>query len=139
MRRARLAGRESRAQTEPTTALVAVFAVVVALSLYAVTFEEAVPTGERAISETTLERASAEITDGGVADPTALGRARDAAPAGYRLNLSLAVGERRWTVGSVDPANVDGEGAADRASRRLSVRLAPGVVRPGHLRVAVWR
>ncbi|WP_224269891.1 DUF7285 family protein [Haloprofundus salinisoli] len=131
-----------RAQAESTTALVAVFVIVVALSLYAVVFDGVKPTETRALADPMLERVSGELTDDGVADPTALDDTRDAAPDGYSLNVSLAVGEHRWTVGPPVPTertHPARERSLDGATRRLSVRLRPGVVRPGRLRVAVWR
>ncbi|WP_117592221.1 DUF7285 family protein [Haloprofundus halophilus] len=131
-----------RAQTDPTTALVAVFAVVVSLSLYAVVFDGARPSEARALADPTLERVTSELTEDAVVDPAALDGTRGAAPDGYSLNVSLAVGERRWTVGPPVPtewARAARRPGFDEAARRPSVRLRPGVVRPGRLRVAVWR
>ncbi|PSP20167.1 hypothetical protein BRC62_00515 [Halobacteriales archaeon QH_10_67_13] len=47
---------------------------------------------------------------------------------------TLSVDGRRITVG---PAPSDGETMT--ASRRVAVRTAPGVVRPGRLSITVWR
>ncbi|KTG09713.1 hypothetical protein AUR64_08715 [Haloprofundus marisrubri] len=135
-------GQSRRAQTEPTTALVAVFAVVLALSSYAVVFDGARRTEERVLADPTLERVSERVSESGVADPNSVGRGQRAAPNGYELNVSLSTSDNSWTTGPPTPDR-RGHGARtaqmDTATRRLGVRLRPGVVRPGRLRVVVWR
>jgi hypothetical protein len=118
---------------EPLAALAALFAVCVGLSAYAVVLADAGEPTERELAAPTLETVDDAVTSRGTVRPTRLGRVTEHAPSGGRLNVTLVAGERHWTVGP-RPA-VDG----DRASRRVSVRLGPGRVRVGRLRVVVWR
>lgn len=121
-----------RAQVEPLPALVAVFAVGVALSAYAGQLDAALPTPDRNLADPTVERAERAITAVGIADPDELRAGLRAGPEGYRLNLTLAANGRTWHAGPTPPPSAD---AADLA---VSVRLGPGRIRPGRLRVEVW-
>ena len=122
-----------RAQVEPLAGLAALFAVCVGLSTYAIVLADAGAPSERELAEPTLAAVDDAVTSQGVVQPERLGRATEHAPSGGRLNATVAAGDRRWTVGP-RPA-VDG----DRASRRVSVRVGPGHVYVGRLRVVVWR
>lgn len=125
-----------RGQASPLAALAALFAVCTGVSIYVVALGGAVPVGDDgAHADPTLHRVSGELSEGGVVDPSTLDAARSAAPAGHRLNVTLAADGRRWAVGPRPPT---GE-RTDAASRTTSVRLGPGSVAPGRLRVEVWR
>lgn len=148
-------------QVEPTAALVALFAVCVGLSLYAGVLLDSLPgESERDVASTALDVVHDRVSTGGVVDPGSIGRATRVAPAGYRLNATLGVGNRRWHVGPTPPedvseahtnarSNVDTNAVADAkpiadtrtdaATRPVSVRLEPGSVRPGRLTVVVWQ
>ncbi|WP_435335301.1 DUF7285 family protein [Haloarchaeobius sp. TZWWS8] len=127
-----------RAQTEPTAALVAVFAVCVGLALYAGTLDTTLRDvgrgdDETRMAEPTLGRVYESLTDeGGIASPTRLSETDGAGPAGYSVAVTLSAGDERWRVGPASP------GTASTAVRPVSVRLEPGVVVSGTLRVEVW-
>jgi len=126
-----------RGQASPTAALAAVAAVGLGLSLYATVFAGVVPTADRNVAEPTLSRAHDAVAPAGVADPDRLDDAADAGPAGWSLTVELRAGAEQWTVGEL-PASTAGEGSQS-ASRRVPVRVAPGDVRAGRLRVVVHR
>lgn len=156
-------GRSGRdGQVEPTATLVALFAVCVGLGLYAGVLEDVRPGGvDRAVASTALDVVHERTSSGGIVDPRTIdrGTAAAATPSGYRLNVTLRVGERRWTVGPTPPSGVvqgvgpddrqvaDADGDADAhsgvdadtATRPVSVRLDPGSVQPGRLAVVIWR
>lgn len=121
-----------RAQVEPLAALAAVFAVGVALTTYAGVLDAALPSPDRNLAAPTVERVERAVTEAGVADPGALAEGLRAGPNGYRVNLTLRAAGTRWHAGPDPPSSAD---AADRA---VSVRVAPGRVRPGRLRAEVW-
>lgn len=127
-----------RGQVEPTAALVALLAVCVGVSTYAATLEGAGYGSDRDVADPTLDRVVDRLAAGGVADPTRRRRARHAGPAGYRLNVTVAAAGRRWHAGPTPPAGANERHGIDTASRPLGVRLAPGRVRPGRVRVEVW-
>ncbi|WP_440991020.1 DUF7285 family protein [Haloarchaeobius baliensis] len=118
---------------EPTAALVAVFAVAVGLTLYAGALDS-LPADEssRRVAEPTLSRIHENLTETGVADPTDLNDSLAAGPAGYQVAVTLAADGERWRAGPAAPPT------AATAARPVSVRLAPGVVVSGRLRVEVW-
>lgn len=123
-------------QAEPLAALAAVAVVGVTLALYAGAFEGAVP-GEtdRSVAEPTADRVERAVTNGGVIDPgrsRPLSGALDVGPEGREVNVTLSTGSRRYAIGPARPTT------ADVATRRVSVRTAPGRVGPGRLEVAVW-
>ncbi|UPV73315.1 hypothetical protein M0R89_12250 [Halorussus limi] len=122
----------NRAQVEPVAALVAVFAVGVALSAYTGVLGATLPTPDRNLADPTVERAKRATTETGVADPEALAAGLRAGPEGYRLNLTLRAAGRSWHAGPTPPPG------ADAAALSVSVRVAPGSVRPGRLRAEVW-
>jgi len=122
-----------RAAVEPVAALVALLAVGVGLATYAVVLADARPDHERDLAEPTLERVHEAVVVAGVADPDRLDAARRRAPDGYRVAVVLETGDREWRSGARPPPT------ADAAARRVSVRVNDGDVRPGRLRVTVWR
>ncbi|WP_254543355.1 DUF7285 family protein [Halomarina pelagica] len=123
-----------RAQVEPVAALLAVVVLCLAVSLYAGVVTDFVATDSNADGTTAIaaDRAVALVAPAGVATPADLPAAVDAAPAGYRLNATLDAGGERWHLGPAAPPT------APRATRPVSVRLAPGRVVPGTLAVVVW-
>ena len=124
-----------RGQVEPVAALVALAAVCAGLSLYAGVLDDARAVGPDETATTApvvADRARARLAPTAVADPDRLERALGAAPDGYRLEATLACPDERWTVGPEPPA------MADRATVPVSVRVAPGRVRPCRLGVVVW-
>lgn len=122
-----------RAQVEPTAALVAVLAVGAGLSLYAGVLGDVSGLEEAGVAPTAVDSIRDAASTAGVLAPGRLPDAvRRATPRGRRLNATLAAGGRRWTAGPPRPD------ADDRATVRTSVRLSPGRVRPGELRVVVW-
>lgn len=133
-RRARTGGvADRRGQVEPLAALAALFAVCVGLSVYAVVLADAGRPTERDLAEPTLAAVDDVVSVGGIVHPSRLDRALASGPSGWRLNVTVAADDARWTAGP-SPTVV-----GDRSSRRVSVRLGPGRVRAGHLRVVVWR
>ena len=125
----------ARGQVEPTAALVVVLTVCAAVSTYAVALDGVGGERERDLASPTLDRVVDRLAVGGVADPRRRARARRSGPTGYRLNLTVAAAGRRWYAGPSPP----GRGAdTDIAARSVGVRLAPGRVRPGRVRVEVW-
>jgi hypothetical protein len=122
-----------RAQVEPLAALVAVFAVGVALTTYAGVLDATLPTPDRNLAEPTVERTEREIAEHGIVDPENLSEGPSAGPDGYRVNLTLATADQKWHAGPTPPANVD------VAEISVSVQIAPGRIRPGRLRATVWR
>jgi hypothetical protein len=127
-----------RGQVEPTAALVVVLAVSAAVSAYAVALDGAdAGVGERSereLGEPTLERVTGALVTGGVADPGRTDRAHRAGPSGYRLNVTVAAAGKRWQAGPTPPRRA----TTDVATRRVGVRIGPGRIRPGRVRVEVW-
>lgn len=130
---ARFEAGPTRAQVEPLAALAAVFAVCVGLALYAGVLSSATPETSRDLAAPTLDRVHDRLSTGGVAVPERLDAAQSAGPDGYDLNVSLTADDRRWAVGPTPPGT-----AADAASRSAGIRVTPGRVAPGRLRVVVW-
>lgn len=121
----------ARGYVEPIAALAAVFALGVGLTLYAGTLADAGAGNDRQVARTVLDSLTREAETLAVLRPARLRTA--AVPTGWSANLTLVSPAGRWTRGEVPPPD------ADRASERVAVRLGPGTVRPGRLRVAVWR
>ncbi|MFD1644778.1 DUF7285 family protein [Haloarchaeobius litoreus] len=122
-----------RAQVEPTAALVAVFAVAVGLTLYAGAVDS-LPADEssRQVTQPTLSQVHGSLTETGVADPADLNETLAVGPDGYHVAVTLSADGERWRVGPAAPPT------AATAARPVSVRIAPGVVVSGRLRVGVW-
>lgn len=124
----------ARGQTEPLAALVAVAVVGLALSLYAGVLDDVLTEEpDRALAEPTLDRVEGEIATDGVVRPADLDEATERGPAGHHVNLTVSTEHRRWSSGSAVP-----NGTADRAKRRISIRVGPTDVRPGTIRAVVW-
>lgn len=121
----------ARGYVEPIAALAAVFALGVGLTMYAGTLADAGTGDDRQVARTVLDSLTQEAETLVVLRPGRLHAA--AVPNGWSANLTLVSPAGRWTRGAAPPPD------ADRASRRVAVRLGPGRVRPGRLRVAVWR
>ncbi|MWG35426.1 DUF7285 family protein [Halomarina oriensis] len=120
-----------RGQVEPVAALVALAVVCAALSLYAGVLDGAlagVSTDDDGPAEQVADRVRDRVAPAGVAAPPRLSAVTD----GYRFNATLACRERAWTTGAPPPVG------ASRAREPVSVRVAPGVVRPCRLVVVVW-
>jgi len=118
-------------QTEPLAALAAVFAVGVGLAAFAGAVPvpaETGPTDPAAV----LQEVRQAATSDGVLDPAALARV-DSIPGGWQVNVTLETPAGRRHLGAPPPER------AERADRTVTVALAPGVLAPGHLAVAVWR
>jgi hypothetical protein len=122
-----------RAQTE-LGVLAAVFAVCAGLTLYVGVLDATLPGDKPAETpRIAADRAADLARVGGTVRPGRLGRASAAAPNGHRLNATLVASGRRWSTGPPVPDR------ARTVTRRVSVRVGPGRVRPGELRIAVWR
>jgi len=125
-----------RAQVYPLAALVAVLAVTAGIVVYAGTLENSLRTQpDRETAHTTLDSVARTLQTAGVVDPGRLDETADTIPDGWHVNVSLRADGRRWARGPV-PAS---ESLIRSASRRVSVRVAPTVVRPGRLQVVLWR
>lgn len=116
-------------------ALVAVLAVSLALSTYAVGLESALPEAtaqDRGIAKPTLERVTEAVSRDGVVDPEGLEAGPRAGPDGYEVNVTVRADERTWTAGAEPPTQ------AETASRPVSVDIEAGETVPGRLHVEVW-
>ncbi|SHH51506.1 DUF7285 family protein [Halobaculum gomorrense] len=128
-----------RAFAEPTVALAAVLALSLGVAAYAIVLDGVGGSRSTPSARPALERVHEAVTVGGVADPGRLGGGAATAGTNRRMNVTLAVAGRRWSAGDATPESVaDGDGRAT-ATRRVGVALAPGRIRPGRLRVTVWR
>jgi len=125
----------ARGQVEPIAALVCLLAVCAAVSTYATALAGAGYETDRDVAEPTLDRVVDRLAAGGVAVPDRMERARRAGPRGYRLNVTVAAAGERWHAGPTPPGR---RADTDTAARTIGVRLAPGRVRPGRVRVEVW-
>ncbi len=126
-----------RAQTEPIAAIVAVFAVCLGLLLYTGILGSAMPSSERTLAPTTLSAVQGNVASNGIVRPDRLGDGASATPDGYRLNVTLSTGAQKWYEGPTPPRNPAAD--TDAATATVSVRIAPGDVRPGTVRVVVWK
>lgn len=122
-----------RGQVEPLAALAALFAVCVGITTYAAVLADTGHVGDRDRAGPALAAVEDAVTVRGVVHPDRLERARDRGPSGMQLNVTVATERRRWTHGPPPGQQ------ADRAVTAVSVRLGPGRLRTGRLRVAVWR
>jgi|AntRauTorcE11898_2_1112593.scaffolds.fasta_scaffold18368_2 hypothetical protein len=123
-----------RGQVEPLAALAAVLAVSAGLVVYADTLDDTVPGQPDDETPTEiLDSVHRSLQTTGVSTPARLDTAMVTVPEGWQANVTLTAGGHRWQRGPSPPES------ADRATRRLSVRLAPKHIEPGQLRVVVWR
>lgn len=123
-----------RAQTEPLAALIAVFALGVGLSLYVGVLDSTIPllTSERELAPTAADRFLAQSSSFGVLDPPIDDAATAARPRGYGLNATVRADDLGWSGGPPRPESTE------CVRRSVSVRTAPGRVRPGRVEVCVW-
>jgi len=121
-----------RAQTQPLAAIAAVFAVGVGLSLYAGVLGTTLLPTRRAVAAPTLHRVVESVSEEGAVRPTRLRAGLAVRPEGYRLHVTVETGDRRWDAGPTPPRD------ARTDARFVSVRLGPGTVRTGSLRIEVW-
>lgn len=121
-----------RGYVEPIAALAAVFAVAVGLSVYVGSLQGAITPAQTdgPVAESVLEDVVTTAETTSVVDPATVGNATP--PAGWDANVTLSTRAGRWQGGPAPPAG------AERATRRVSVRLEPGTVRPGRLTVEAW-
>jgi len=122
-----------RGAVEPIVALVAVFAVAVAVALYAGVVDRAFVADDRDIAEPVADRVADELSVAGVADPDRREAAIAAVPDRYHVRVRLTTEQYDWRAGP------DPEGDASVSRRRVGVRVGPSDVRPGRLTVVVWR
>ena len=90
---------------------------------------------ERDVATPTLDRVHDQLAEAGVVSPSLRSEALAVGPDGYELNVTVTTDEHAWRVGPAPPSP---RRSPNRASRRVSVRVGPGQVRPGTLRVVVW-
>ena len=123
-----------RAQTEPLAALVAVFALGLGLSLYAGVLDSTLPllSTEREITSTATDRFISESSSFGALDPPIADAVAASRPTGYELNATVRAETSVWNGG---PRRAD---SADCTTRSVSVRTAPGQIRPGRVEVCAW-
>lgn len=123
-----------RGQTEPIAALAAVFALGVGLSLYVGALDATLPrlSSDREMAPQAADRLEANASAVDAVEPPLTTSVEAARPQGYRLNASLTTDSGFWSGGPPTPD------AAECVDRRVSVRVAPGRVRPGLLEVCVW-
>lgn len=121
-----------RAQTEPLAALVALLAVCTGVALYAGVAQDAAPTVEPAAAAPAMERLSTVAVEDGTVAPAAVPEPEAIVAGGREARITLAYGDRVRTYGPEPPRN------AARSARPVSVRVRPGVRRPGRLVVEVW-
>lgn len=123
-----------RAQFEPIVAFAAVLAVSAGLVTYADTLGHVLPGDrDRETARTALDRVHDRLRIAGVIDPGRLDRSRAAVPEDWQANVTLRTREGEWQRGPDPPAD------SLEAKRRVSVRVAPSELRPGRLRVVIWR
>lgn len=122
-----------RGAVEPLVALVALFAVVAGLGLYAGVLSKTLSVEyDRNVAEPTLVRVHDTLAVRGVLRPDRLPKTRSIFDGRRRLNVTITTGNSRWTAGPRPPAR------PDAASRSVSVRAGGGRVPAGTLRVEVW-
>jgi hypothetical protein len=125
----------ARAQVEPLAALVAVFALGVGLSLYVGVLDSTVSTvtDEAGVTPAATAKLESEASSFGTIQPPIESAVETAKPDGRELNASLRTERLAWHGGPTRSGSMDCE------ARSVSVRTAPGRVRPGELEVCTWR
>lgn len=146
--------RTNRAQTEPLAALVAVVAIAVGIGIYGVYIADVLPgESDDAVEEPTIERVWDEISATGVypaADSPEQSISESALPRGKTVYVQITTANesaRQITVGEAiyhegatgtSPGPNDPPEHGRAVTRPIPVRLAPGNVTGGTLRVVVW-
>lgn len=123
-----------RASTQPVAALVAVVTICLALSSFAIGLEGALRSADRdpGVATPTLDRVIETLRIGGVVEPANVPDGPAAGPDGYEVNVTVTVGNRTWQAGRTVPQS------SETATAPVSVRVGPGSVVPGRIRVEVW-
>jgi hypothetical protein len=123
-----------RGQTEPLAALVAVLALGIGLSLYVGVLDTTLPllSSDSEITPAAADRFLAESSTFGTVHPPIADSVAASRPTGYELNATVRAEGSVWAGG---PRRVE---AADCTVRSISVRIAPGRIRPGRLEVCTW-
>jgi hypothetical protein len=143
---------DTRGQTEPLAALVAVTVVCVAVSVYAGFLSGVVPElgEERSVGEATSERVWAAISEDALydrGDPLQDTVGAETLPQGYYVSITVTYVGNDGRLVSVaaetfdahgDPTGVDPPPNAERHERPIPIRHGPGDVQPGTLWVVVW-
>lgn len=123
-----------RGQIEPLAAIVAVCALGAGLAVYGGVLGDALAVDRgRDRAGPTLDRVASTSERAGVVRPGRLGAVAELGPANHELNVTLTTNDGRWAIGPRPPTT------AGTATRRVSVRLSPGRIRPGRLTVRMWR
>jgi len=124
----------ARGQVEPLAALAVVLAVSAAIVVYVGALDDAIPARpEPETPQTIQHRIERNLSTAGAVDAETLDAALATVPDGWRANVTLVSGDSRWDAGPAPP------GDGQRVRRRVSVALGPERIRPGQLRVVVWR
>lgn len=121
-----------KGQVEPFAALAAVVALGAAFALYAGAYGSLSPAADpsdAALTEWT--RVEYALRTDGVLSPQGFSEL-PAPPTGHHRYVWLHVANSTWTRGPSPPAR------ATTHTEFVPVRVAPGTVRPGRLRVVVW-
>lgn len=123
-----------RGQTEPLAALVSVLALGIGLSLYVGVLDSTLPflASDADMAPVAADALVAEASPFGVVHPPLGAAVAAARPNGHAINGTLRTESRTWREG---PPRAE---VADCVTRTVSVRTAPGTVRPGALEVCVW-
>lgn len=143
---------DTRGQTEPLAALVAVTVVCVAVLIYAGVLSGIVPQlgAERSVGEATSERVWDAISEDGLydaSDPLQESIAVETLPQGYYVSITVTyVGHDGRLVSAAaetfdahaDPVDFDPPADAERHERPIPIKRRPGDVQPATLRVVVW-
>lgn len=122
-----------RGLVEPLVALAAVFVLGMALMVYGgVVGGLALPSEPDRSAAIEWARVEHALRTGGIITPRRFANIPPA-PSGISRRITITAGKHRWSRGPEGPPR------ADVHSRQIPVRVAPGTVRPGRLRVEVWR
>lgn len=126
----------NRGQVQPLPALIAVLALILALTAYADVTQSLPPTEDATPAEPALKRIEANATTGAVLDPTALSPTA-AGLDGYLVNVTLRTAQQRVTTGPTPPTESTRTIEVSDAASTVAVGRGGRVV-PGVLEVEVW-
>lgn len=121
-------------QTEPLAALVAVFALGVGLSVYVGALDATLPllSPSSEMTPAATERILAESSSSGAVRPPIDDAVAASRPRGHRLRATVRADGTVWHSGPTPPER------SNCLVRSVTVRVAPGRVRPGTLEVCTW-